>query len=471
MIYDSERGDIRMVAVGDAMPTCRLSPYTEPDYVRLVELMRRADVTFANLETTVRNRDEGNPDAAVTGTVMSTPPELLDELKWMGVDIVATANNHTFDYGVSGVMASIAHLRNARLPFAGSGATLGQARAPGYVETRMGRVGLVATTSATGSRDFSGSAPETTVFAALGRASDARPDAPGRPGTNPLRFSKTFTVDSEAMSALGRIKDELGFTKKQKRDQAHFYSASEATADGDEEVAFFGGQFRRGKGFAISTQVNRDDADANLRQIRDARRRADWVIVSFHNHECTEAGSDTAQSKADLEEPARFAIEFARAAIDAGADMVAGHGPHVALGVEIYKGRPILHSLGNFVLQNDLVEAYPAEVYSRFGLAPEATPADFIDTRSRNDTAGFGPAAGFWRGLLAECEFRNRELVALRLHPLDLGFKRTRSQRGRPLLARGDVAREILERTQRLSKQYHGTTVNIEGETGVVVVK
>jgi poly-gamma-glutamate synthesis protein (capsule biosynthesis protein) len=389
----------------------------------------------------------------------------------MGIDIVATANNHTFDYGVTGVLASMAHLHKARLPFAGSGTTLGEARAPGYVETGMGRVGLVATTSATGSRDFSGAGPESTVFAALGRASDARPDAPGRPGTNPLRFSKTFTVDGEAMAALARIKEELGFTKKQKRDQTHFYSASEAALDGEEEIAFIGGQFRRGTGFSISTTVNRDDADANLRQIRDARRRADWVIVSFHNHECSEAGSETAQSKADLEEPASFAIEFARAAIDAGADMVAGHGPHVVLGVEIYKGRPIFHSLGNFVLQNDLVVAYPAEVYSRFGLGQEATPADFIDTRSRNDTAGFGPAAGFWRGLLAECEFRNRELVAVRLHPLDLGFRRNRSQRGRPLLARGDVAREILERTRRLSKQYHGTTFNIEGETGVVVLK
>jgi poly-gamma-glutamate synthesis protein (capsule biosynthesis protein) len=471
MIYDSERGDIRMVAVGDTMLTCRLSPYSEPDYVRLVDIMRRADVTFANLETTVRTPDEGNPDAAVTGTVMSTPPELIDEVKWMGIDIVATANNHAFDYGVAGVVASMAHLRRACVPFAGTGATLGQARAPAYVETGMGRVGLVATTSATGSRDFSGACPESTVFAALGRASDARPDAPGRPGTNPLRFTKTFTVDAEAMAALARIKDGLGFTKQQKRDKAHFYAANEAAVDGDEEIAFIGGNFRRGKGFAISTAVNRDDADANLRQIRDARRRADWVIVSFHNHECSEAGSETAQSKADLEEPAAFAIEFARAAIDAGADMVAGHGPHVALGVEIYKGRPIFHSLGNFVLQNDLVAAYPAEVYSRFGLSPDATPADFIDTRSRNDTAGFGPAAGFWQGLLAECEFRNRELAAVRLHPLDLGFKRTRSQRGRPLLARGDVAREILERTRRLSKQYHGTMLAIEGETGLVVLK
>lgn len=469
MIYDSEKGDVRMVAVGDAMLTRRLSPFGEPDYLRLVELMRGADVCFANLETTVRTRDEGYPSAGITGTVMSTPPELVDELKWMGINIVSTANNHTCDYGVNGVLAAIAHLRRAQLPFAGTGVTLGQARAPGYLDTRAGRAALVAATSATSSRDFAGSAPESAAFAALGRAGDPRPDAPGRPGTNPLRFSKSFTVDKEAIAALNRIKEGLGFTRKQNRDRVHFYTKSEAAADTDQGVAFLGGRFRSGAGFAISTTVNPEDAEANLRHIRDARRRADWVIFSFHNHECSEAGAETARTKADLEEPAGFAVEFARAAIDAGADMVAGHGPHVPLGVEVYKGRPILHSLGNFIFQSDLVEAYPSDVYGRFGLGPESTPADFIDARSKNDTSGFGPVAGFWHGLLAECEFRGRKLAALRLHPLDLGFGRPRAERGRPLLARGEVARETLERVQRLSQRY-GTRMSIEGETGVVAL-
>jgi poly-gamma-glutamate synthesis protein (capsule biosynthesis protein) len=39
--------------------------------------------------------------------------------------------------------------------------------------------------------------------------------------------------------------------------------------------------------------------------------------------------------------------EIARAAIDAGADIVMGHGPHYSLPVELYKGRPIYYGLGN----------------------------------------------------------------------------------------------------------------------------
>lgn len=50
--------------------------------------------------------------------------------------------------------------------------------------------------------------------------------------------------------------------------------------------------------------------------------------------------------------PASWQIHAARAFIDAGADAVIGHHPHVLQGVEIYKGRPIAYSLGNFVFDN-----------------------------------------------------------------------------------------------------------------------
>ncbi len=40
--------------------------------------------------------------------------------------------------------------------------------------------------------------------------------------------------------------------------------------------------------------------------------------------------------------------EIAHAAIDAGADIVVGHGPHYALPAEVYRGRPIFYGLGSF---------------------------------------------------------------------------------------------------------------------------
>jgi poly-gamma-glutamate capsule biosynthesis protein CapA/YwtB (metallophosphatase superfamily) len=46
-------------------------------------------------------------------------------------------------------------------------------------------------------------------------------------------------------------------------------------------------------------------------------------------------------------EPLQYMTEIAHAAIDAGADVVMGHGPHFPLPVEIYRGKPIFYALGN----------------------------------------------------------------------------------------------------------------------------
>jgi hypothetical protein len=48
-------------------------------------------------------------------------------------------------------------------------------------------------------------------------------------------------------------------------------------------------------------------------------------------------------------EPRGDLRRWARAVIDAGADAVIGHGPHVLRGIEFYRGRPIVYSLGNFL--------------------------------------------------------------------------------------------------------------------------
>jgi poly-gamma-glutamate capsule biosynthesis protein CapA/YwtB (metallophosphatase superfamily) len=46
-------------------------------------------------------------------------------------------------------------------------------------------------------------------------------------------------------------------------------------------------------------------------------------------------------------EPLQYMTDIAHAAIDAGADVVMGHGPHYPLPIEVYKGRPIFYSIGN----------------------------------------------------------------------------------------------------------------------------
>jgi poly-gamma-glutamate synthesis protein (capsule biosynthesis protein) len=71
--------------------------------------------------------------------------------------------------------------------------------------------------------------------------------------------------------------------------------------------------------------------------VKEAKQKADFVVVSMH------AGTEYA------DEPNGSQIRFAHAAIDAGADLIIGHHPHVVQTLEKYKGKYIFYSLGNFV--------------------------------------------------------------------------------------------------------------------------
>ncbi len=452
MLYEAESGDLDIALGGDVMLTRRVSVGREPAFAALRDVIRGADVAFANLESSVRHPDEGTPGITV-GTYMTTPPELLDELKWLGIGVVSCANNHAFDYGEGGLMATIRHLDAARIPHAGSGQNLAEARKPAFVDTPRGRVALIATTA---------------TYRPWNRASGQREDMGGRPGVNPFGFKTEYAVDENAIAELRRISAALGFEKAKSRDGAHFYSEAEAGLNaGASEITLLGARFVGAGEFAVRKAADVADAADNLRWIREARRQADWVIVSFHSHEFGGKSLATAASRADLEEPADFIRDFAREAIDAGADVFAGHGSHTLLGVETYKRKPIFYSLGNLVFMNETVPAFPEEAYSRFGLGGDATPGAFLDARTNNDTKGHPASPRFWRSAVARCSFRNRELVEVRLHPTDLGFGRGRAQRGRPMLATGEVAREVIRRAQQLSAPY-GTKIVEENGTGVI---
>jgi poly-gamma-glutamate synthesis protein (capsule biosynthesis protein) len=292
----------------------------------------------------------------------------------------------------------------------------------------------------------------------------------GRPGINPFGFTTSYTVDRSAMDELKRIAKSLGFEKAMERDRKHFYSDKDLGGGaGPEEISLFGHRFVAGNGFAVNATPNPDDWNGNLQWIREARRQADWVIVSFHSHEFGGSSVLSAETRADLEEPAEFARDFARAAIDAGADMVVGHGSHTLLGIELYKQRPIFYSLGNLVFMNETVPFLPNEAYERFGLGGEATPGDFYSARTNNDKKGHPASPKFWQSAVVTCQFKAHKLSEIRLHPIDLGHGTSRAQRGRPTLASGEVTKQIFDRVQRLSAAY-GTKIVQQGETAIVAL-
>ena len=439
MLYEAQAGNLTLVASGDAMITRRMRVFHEDAFTQLRALFQAADVGFANLEMLMH--DFGHSPGMAGGTFTGSDPKNLRELEWLGVNLVSCANNHNYDYGESGLLAHLDHLRQSDLVHAGTGRNLSEARAPAYLDTPNGRVALISASS---------------TFHEAGRALDQRPDLSGRPGLNPLRFSLTHTLDRPAFDALRRINTKLGLEAVQnaQRNFRHRGAIPEDTAD---RITFLDNRFALGEEFGITSRLNKRDLEGNLRWVRDARRMADWVLISVHCHE----------SGVDRDAPPDFLVEFARACIDEGADAFIGHGPHITRGVEMHKGRPIMYSLGNFIFQNDTVRWQPSYNYDHVQLAHEDTPADFYDARSENDQRGFPADPVYWESVVARCEFKGRELRGFTLHPIELGYGKRRSQRGRPLLAGPAVARRALERIKRLSAPL-GTDIRIHKGVGEV---
>jgi poly-gamma-glutamate synthesis protein (capsule biosynthesis protein) len=445
--YDSEKGDFILALAGDCMLTRRLSVFKEERFLSLVQILRGADAAFANLEGTVHTWEEGTP-GITQGTFMTTDPRLLEDLKWLGINLLSCANNHAFDYGEGGVLATLRHLDEARLTHAGTGKNLAAARAPGYLDTPNGRVALLAATAA---------------FRPWNEAGEQRPDLKGRPGVNPLGFQTTYRVDTAAFEQLRRISRELGFEMGKQRNRKHFYSSKEVPDEQESEVFLLGNRYALGESFSISTESNSRDLEDNLRWIREARRQADWVVVSVHCHEFGGAGLLTARTRAELEETADFVADFAHQTIETGADVFIGHGSHFPLGIEIYKGKPIFHSVGNFIFQNETVGFFPADAYERFDLDLKATPSDFLDARTSGGKKGHPSDPAYWENMFAVCRFEKKNLREIKIYPIDQGFGQPRPQRGRPLLAEGDVAQRVIERVARLSRRYDTKISNRDG--------
>jgi len=83
--------------------------------------------------------------------------------------------------------------------------------------------------------------------------------------------------------------------------------------------------------------------------IQKAATQADLVVVQVHmGAEGAGMTRTRNQTETFLGENRCNPVAFAHTVIDAGADLVVGHGPHVVRGMEFYKGRLIAYSLGNF---------------------------------------------------------------------------------------------------------------------------
>jgi poly-gamma-glutamate capsule biosynthesis protein CapA/YwtB (metallophosphatase superfamily) len=178
-----------------------------------------------------------------------------------------------------------------------------------------------------------------------------------------------------------------------------------------------------------------------------AKRHNDIVIVALHNHDVSHHRAYGIQDKT----PANDEIMYRRA-IDAGADMVLGSGPHVLRGIEIYEGKPIFYSLSDFIYQYRTPARIPVDlIHQRDTELARGTNLSVWDRRDPRQ---------IFEGVLVRMTLNEGKLRLVELIPVTIDSEGPLY--GVPRLAGTARGREIIDTLGRLSKPY-GTTLVDKG--------
>lgn len=426
---------ISFIATGDSFITRRIPDEGYPGFAELCDVIGRHDVKFNNLEITIHNQ-EGYPAAVSGGTWAMAEPEILDDLNRYGFNLYNTANNHSCDYSCGGVMATIENLKKRNKAFAGTGATLDAASAPAILDVNGVKVALIGVCSTCDASAVAGNRNDTVI---------------GRPGLNPLRYRNIYQVEKGYFDLLREVGEKTHINAQQEKGIANGY-----------DNPLPEGKLSLGKNLFLLSDHNgmtseplKKDMDRILSNIHTAKEQADYVLVSVHSHEF--------DGKDDIP-PAEFLKTFAHACIEAGADAILGHGPHELRGIEIYKGKPIFYSLGNFVFQTETVAVQPADAFENKGMDRNTTIEDYMDQRSQNGTRGYCVQENIWRSVMAGFTAENGKITEIRLYPITLNMELPRREMGNPRLADDG---KVLHYLQTLCEPF-GTRLDIKNNVATI---
>lgn len=167
---------LRISLLGQALIKTDLRVIGWPAMGDFRRLLKGSDAVFTDLETVIAGPLSGQSTRPADSEVLHIgASEVIDCLQAIGVNIVATSNNHAWDLDAGGILSTIDALKMRRLAFAGSGPDLASASAPGYLKGRK-TVALVA--------------------AAAGAIRDGAAATATRPGVNEFRRGAGGALDA-----------------------------------------------------------------------------------------------------------------------------------------------------------------------------------------------------------------------------------------------------------------------------------
>ena len=421
-------------SVGDAILLEKFP--ADYDVTPIKKIVEQADIRLFNLENVLSDR-EIYGSTYCGGTWLLAKEDTLDDTLRFGFNGCSFANNHTMDFSYDGLFDTLAAAKKRKLPICGAGKDLKEASDYTVIETDGGKCALISICA---------------TFNDAARAGNPSEYLTGRPGLNPLRFFVEYRITPEHMRALKEISAGTHIDGRRNRSRMGGYTPMPP------EGCFGFGEytFRESDVEGKFSKVNAVDMARTEQTIKDALAECENVIVNIHSHEIKHDTDD---------EPDDFLIEFCKKCIDAGASAVIGTGTHQLKAIEIYKGKPIFYSLGNFIFQSDMVFCMPDDFREKYKLAQGLTPREQIAERAKRGNGGLHNDVNNFRSLMPFMTFENGKLEKLVLYPLRLDMNT-----GFPALADKEEAQIIYKYLCRRNKQF-GTVLQQEGDVFSVLLK
>ncbi len=423
-----------VASVGDIIAGDSIRKENDPNIAKAMKIIASSDVGFGNMEGNLLDIKtfRGYPEAENGGMWLIAPLQMAGELRTIGFRMLARANNHSTEWGRDGMQETDRALDKAGIAHAGTGQNREAARAAAYLTTSKGKFSLVSMASS---------------FTASSLAAPKQPEIVARPGMNAIHTEEFHIVSREMMDGLVQI------SEAQREKTAG--GGAKAGPEKPEKLELFGVSYRVGSDVGGSSfEMNPKDVSENLAAIREGKKRSNFLIATIHTHE---PGNWS-------QEPPDFLVELAHKCIDAGADEFSGHGPHQLRGIEIYKGKPIFYSLGNFIFEVEQQTPVPLEMYEALGQDAGKVSNAALD---RIFVEKYLDDALWYQSTIAVSRFDEGRLIEIRLYPIELGFATQNETRGLPRMATQAVSQEILQRLQKLSQPFH-TQIDIENNVGVI---
>jgi poly-gamma-glutamate capsule biosynthesis protein CapA/YwtB (metallophosphatase superfamily) len=260
-----------------------------------------ADITIANLEIPLTNQGTPHP---TKGIVFRSSPNNISGLIYAGIDVVSLANNHILDFMEPGLIQTQNVLTQAGIKFSGAGINSNEAYLPAFKSLKGQTIAFLASSDRTGQ----------------------------------YNNYQPFLNAGENKSGFAYMTPY--YLRKQIK----------AVEDFADLIVL---ELHAGSEYSYEPGSNYDYHGSNN----------DFGSIRYNP--ASNLGFETIEFEEEdyswrLDQPKMWDRSIRQFAIDEGADLIIVHHPHIIQGLEVYNGKLIAHSLGNFIFDLNYPETYPS---------------------------------------------------------------------------------------------------------------